>query len=121
MDAVTSVPSERGVRFFAEAVTLRKLPSDGATGYFSVSQEDGQTIPGDVVETLPVVTRDKCDWDFSLVSQQVHELPESKAFTPSRGSYLAELGPGRQVRYIEVAADPKDTPWDSEDEVMREC
>lgn len=118
MSDVTSVPSARGVRFFAESVTLRKMPGDRKE--FSVSQDAGQSVPGDVVETLPVLTRDKYEWDFSLVSQQVHELPEAKAFTPSRGSYLEELGP-RQIRYVEIIADPNDAPWNTDDGDLREC
>jgi hypothetical protein len=118
MDDATSVPSARGVRFFAEAVTLREMPGDSKE--FSVSQDAGQSVPGDVVETLPVITRARYDWHFSLVSQQVHELPESKAFMPSRGSYLAELGP-RQIQYVEIIADPHDAPWNTDDESLREC
>jgi hypothetical protein len=100
MSDPTSVPSERGVWFFTEALTLSKDPADDSVFLFSQDNQDetgqdetGQVVSADVIGTLPVLTRDKYYWDFSLASGrgEVSEDECTKAFMPSAGSFLPEL------------------------------
>ncbi|GFZ51308.1 hypothetical protein JCM24511_09068 [Saitozyma sp. JCM 24511] len=105
MSDATSVPSERGVWFFTEALTLSENDGDLI---FSTGEGNGNG---------QVVSGDAGEGDRGRLHQGIHAVP---------WGYLPELGAGsidglgRQIRYMEMTVtDPDHAPWANQTQYLK--